>query len=207
MLLDLGLFFRLFYLFQFQEKTQFRNEALLVRPIQKMDYKRLGLGLSHRGSSFICQPFHTLELSYQVEANTYQDQDLSFGHSKAFLILFLFCTTANDGVLLKCSDCMLQHQVYSLRLYSFTLFLDLFQTHIKVIEAYQQEMTNKRQAQVYFFLSLGLSRVIWEPTNLQALLFLQGVLRCCNCLVQEPHFPLIHFTHLFQIQIRVLHLW
>lgn len=131
-----------------------------------MDYKRLGLGLSHHGSSFICQPFHTLELSYQVEANTCRVLDLSFEHLKAFLILSLFCTKADGGVLLKCLDCMLQHQVYSLRLYSFMLFLDRFQTHIKVIEAYRQEMSNKRQAQVYFFLSLGLSRVIKGPTNL-----------------------------------------
>ncbi len=131
-----------------------------------MDYKRLGLGLSHHGSSFICQPFHTLELSYQVEANTCRVLDLSFEHLKAFWILFLFCTKANDGVLLRCLDCMLQHQVYSLRLYSFTLFLDRFQTRIKVIEAYRQEMSNKRQAQVYFFLSLGLSLVILELINL-----------------------------------------
>ena len=131
-----------------------------------MDYKRLGLGLSHHGSSFICQPFRTLEQSYQVEANTCQGQDLSFEHSKAFLILFLFCTKADDGVLLKCLDCMLRHQVYSLRPYSFTLFLDRFQTHIKVIEACLQEMSNKRQAQVYFNLSLGLSLVILELINL-----------------------------------------
>ncbi len=131
-----------------------------------MDYKRLGLGLSHHGSSFICQPFHTWELSYQVEANTCRVLDLSFEHLKAFWILFLFCIKANDGVLLKCLDCMLQHQVYSLRPYSFMLFLGRFQTHIKVIEACLQEMSNKRQAQVYFYLSLELSLVIKEPTNL-----------------------------------------
>lgn len=101
---------------------QCQNEVPLDKLALLMDYKHLGQELSHHDSSFIFQPYRILELSYQVKVNTYLDQDLSFEHLKAFLILYLFCTKVGDGVLLKYLDYMLLLQVYSFCPYSSKLF-------------------------------------------------------------------------------------